>query len=248
MVRSYVIAFWGPRAEPAAEAAGLLERFLHALAAIDPALSGWRNAGMSKSEVLRQPLVIPDRAHLQTRLLDSRERNDYTGEPIEERGYSKYWVNGQADPAANLSIRMAVTTPGSGNHIKLGLPDPITTPGIYSRSTARTLMHTFVEIFRPESGVWGNRKLYKGQKEPDTPAEGGYRVGAVVGHEAGWANYLHDTDSAKFDPAMLPASATIERIGDGTLVMVGDHPADPPMADVLMVRAAMGYDVPTLNP
>jgi hypothetical protein len=43
----------------------------------------------------------------------------------------------------------------------------------------------------------------------------------------------------KFKNAMLPASATVDRIGDRTPVMVGANPADPPLSDVLMVRAAM---------
>jgi hypothetical protein len=247
--RSSVAANWGPRAEPLVEAAGLLERFLHALARIDPALSGWRNAGGSKSEVLRQPLVIADRPHLQTRLLDGCHRNSSTDKVIEDLGYSMYWVNGDdGRSAANLSINIAATSSLVANSIVLNLPDSITTPGVYSRSAARILMRTLVETFRPDSVVWGNRNLYNNQKEPDRPTgDGGYILGTVIGHRAGWGNYLSDTESVKFDHAMLPASATVERIGDGTLVMVGDNPADPPLSDVLMVRAAMGYDVPTLN-
>lgn len=247
--KSYIAAHWGPRAELLVDATSLLARFLHALAPIDPALSGWRNAGKSKSATLDQQLVATDLTDLQTRLLDGRSRNSSTGLVIEDLGYSIYWWNGEdGRSAANLSIQIAATSPFVGNSVVLNLPDPIMAPGIYGRSTAHALMRTVVEIFRPESVVWCNRNIWNKQKEPDRSTEdGGYMLGTVIGHPAGWANYLDDADSVKFDHAMLPASATVERIGDGTLVMVGDNPADPPLADVLMVRAAMGYDVPPLN-
>ncbi|ARG80193.1 Tox-REase-5 domain-containing protein [Mycobacterium kansasii] len=45
--------------------------------------------------------------------------------------------------------------------------------------------------------------------------------------------------------ALLPAGATVERLGTGTLVLLGQDPADPPLRDVLQVRRAMGYEVPT---
>ncbi|ARG92305.1 hypothetical protein B1T50_10435, partial [Mycobacterium kansasii] len=56
---------------------------------------------------------------------------------------------------------------------------------------------------------------------------------------------LSDSDSVKFDMALLPAGATVERLGTGTLVLLGQDPADPPLRDVLQVRRAMGYEVPT---
>ncbi|BCI85515.1 hypothetical protein NIIDMKKI_07210 [Mycobacterium kansasii] len=69
----------------------------------------------------------------------------------------------------------------------------------------------------------------------------------MIGHPAGWANFLSDSDSVKFDMALLPAGATVERLGTGTLVLLGQDPADPPLRDVLQVRRAMGYEVPTLR-
>jgi hypothetical protein len=50
--------------------------------------------------------------------------------------------------------------------MNLSLPDPLTTPGIYSRSAARTLIHTLVEIFRPEWVVWGNPNLDSSKRRP----------------------------------------------------------------------------------
>lgn len=70
-------------------------------------------------------------------------------------------------------------------------------------------------------------------------------LGKLIGHPAGWANFLSDSDSVKFDMALLPAGATVERLGTGTLVLLGHDPANPPLRDVLQVRRAMGYDVPT---
>lgn len=59
---------------------------------------------------------------------------------------------------------------------------------------------------------------------------------------------MRDGIEPRFDKAMLPASSTTQRIGGGTLVVVGDNPAAPPLRDVLAVRRAMGYTVPGAEP
>jgi hypothetical protein len=46
-----------------------------------------------------------------------------------------------------------------------------------------------------------------------------------------------------FDPELLPSSATVETVDGGTLLLVGQNPAEPPLGDVLQVRKAMGYQV-----
>lgn len=69
-----------------------------------------------------------------------------------------------------------------------------------------------------------------------------------MGIPAGWANYLRDDISPAFDAAQLPTTVVVERVGNGSLVHVGDNPADPVLADVLQVRRAMGYPVPGAEP
>ena len=246
MSRSYVGAYWGPRRQSVDECADQLAQLLPAMAAIDPALMGWRNLGKSKRQALAQPVVTTDHSDLVKRLLDDRIRNDIKGEVIEDLGYSLYWWNSIDDSraAAKLSVHIAATSAAVGNSVVLNLPDPESVPGLYTPDTAHKLMHTIVQIFDPDSAVWCNHDLRKKQSEPDQPLEGGgYRLGQVIGYPAGWANYLSDRDTTTFDSTLIPPTASIERIGNGTLVMLGDDPANPPFHAVLAMRAAMGYPV-----
>ncbi|MGV7258526.1 Imm52 family immunity protein [Mycobacterium kansasii] len=242
--------YWGPRAESVDESAYRIARLVTTLAALDPVLSGWRDGGPSKREALAQPLVTNDHADLVERLLAGRNRRPDNNEVIEPYGYAAHWWNGGSDnsrPAAKLSIRIAGTSAIGLNNAMLDLPDQESAPRLYRLETARHIIQTLLDVFGPEWGVWTNNDLRNKQKEPNRPTKDGrgYVLGKLIGHPAGWANFLSDSDSVKFDMALLPAGATVERLGTGTLVLLGQDPADPPLRDVLQVRRAMGYEVPT---
>lgn len=68
---------------------------------------------------------------------------------------------------------------------------------LYSYDTAYRLLHTLVQTFDPDWLVWCSNDLYEKQKEPDrpTPDGRGYISGEVTGYQAGWANYLSDSNS-----------------------------------------------------
>ncbi|KLO32501.1 Imm52 family immunity protein [Mycobacterium haemophilum] len=252
MPKSNVSVRWGPRFESVDHVADRVAELVSALAALDPALSGWRNRGRSKRQALAQPVVTPTHADLVERLLDGRHRND-VGQIMEDMGYSVYWWNWNWNGAedhratAELNIHVACSSEFVGNHVGLNLPEPDAVPTLYTRDVAHKLLHIFAEIFDPDSLLWSNHELRAKQSEPDRPTEDGlgYIAGTVVGHPAGWANFLSDSDPVKFDVDLLPAGATVERLGTGTLVLLGDDPADPPIRDVLQMRRAMGYEVPT---
>lgn len=249
MVETDVGAYWGPRAESVDEAADRLARLVTALAAIDPALSGWRDGGRSKREALAQPTVTPDHADLVQRLLAGRNRQPDDNGVIESFGYAVHWWNGGPDgdrPAAKLSLRVAGTSDIGSNYVTLNFPDRNSGPSLYMLETASEILRTLVTNFNPDWAVWTNSDLRNLQKEPDSPTKDGrgYVLGKLLGHPAGWAIYLGDTDPVKVDAALLPETAKLERSGAGTFVTVGNDPAAPPVRDVLRVRQAMGYDVP----
>ncbi|ETW23722.1 hypothetical protein MGAST_12635 [Mycobacterium gastri 'Wayne'] len=229
------------------ESADQVARFLSELAALDPALSGWRDLGRSKREAIAKPMVTTNHADLVQRLLDGRHRTDIGRQIMEDMGYSVYWWNGAEDnqAAANLNIHIAASA--LGNHVVLDLPESNAVPSLYTRDIAQKILHIFVDIFEPDSALWSNDELLAKQKEPDRPTEDGrgYVSGQLIGQPAGWAIYLNDSNPVKFDTGLLPSGATVELLGNGMLVTLGSDPANPPISDVLQVRRAMGYPVPT---
>jgi hypothetical protein len=245
MPKSNVSVGSGPHVESVDESADRVARLVSALAEIDPALSGWRN------QAYAQTLVTTDHADLVQRLLDGRHRGDFDHEVIESLGYSLHWWNGDGDyhrTAVKLYIHVGDSS--LGNSVVINLPDPDAVPSLYTYGTAHNLLRTLVQIFDPDLVRWSNHDLHEKQKEPDRPTEDGrgYISGEVVGEPAGWANYLSDSNPVRFDAGLLPASATVEHLDAGTLVMLGQDPSNPPLDDVFQVRRAMGYEVPAQAP
>jgi hypothetical protein len=107
------------------------------------------------------------------------------------------------------------------------------------------LIKALIELFSPDSLVWSSSYLRDKQREPDRPTEDGRGIvsGDVVGHAAGWANYFGNSHPVTFDAELLPTTASVENLNRGTLVVIGQDPANPPLDDVLQVRRAMGYEV-----
>lgn len=72
----------------------------------------------------------------------------------------------------------------------------------------------------------------------------GLAIGRIVGQPAGWATSLADSGPVGFDGSLLPVMTLAQRVGDGTVILLGDNPANPPINEVLALRAAMGYELP----
>jgi hypothetical protein len=250
MTKSYVGAYWGPRQDGLERSAALVGELVRRLAAYDSVLTGWRDPGDTKAQALANPVVTLHEQEMIERLWAGRHRRDMTGEVIVDLGYSAFWWNGRTDKktAAKLSIGIDCVSPRVSNSVVLHLPDSAYAPDIYHRDVALGILTTLIDIFSPDHARWTDWGLMTPQTEPDQPLEGGgYRLGDLVGVPAGWANFLRDGIEPQFDETKLPP-CTIERIGGGTLVVVGDDPAAAPLADVLAVRRAMGYMVPGDEP
>jgi hypothetical protein len=246
MGRAFFGAYWGPRAESAEECADRVGRLIRGLEVIDVLLTGWRDKAETKSGALAQPVVTTDRQDLVERLTAGVTRDD-TGALIETAGYSVYWWNGDESDAAAITLNMSLgrTSKQVPNSVVFQFPDPTAVPSIYSGRSASNLVLTVLEVFQPDRAVWLDDDSRAAQKNPDRVLpNGGKAIGRLVGHPAGWATYLADSEPIGFNDNLLPTTASAERIGAGTLVLLGDDPANVPVDDVLAVRAAMGYEVP----
>jgi hypothetical protein len=250
MPKSYAGAYWDARDADIDSCADSLAQFLDRLAAIDPLLTGWRDKGRSKREALAEAVVTTEHADLVARLGAGVNRRDDNHEPIEELGYLVGWWNGQGGKSAiNLSVTLGVTSSRVQNHVVINLPDPQAASELYTTKKALEILHALIDTFNPDSAVWTNQDVVAPQKEPNEPlANGGYKLGRLVGVPAGWANYLRDGAALAFEAAQFPAAAVVEQTRTGSLVHLGDNPADPAVGEVLQVRRAMGYPVSEAEP
>ncbi|WP_342212426.1 Imm52 family immunity protein, partial [Mycobacterium pseudokansasii] len=218
----YLGAYWGIRAASVDECAERLATMIEQFAHVDPLLTSWRQGAGSKRKAIEQPVVTSDHTDLVTRLLTGRNRRDTNRQVIDELGYSVSWWNGNPDASIGLSVGCGQTSPYVTNSFVLNLPKPGAGSGhLYNPGVAAKLLNIVVDTWQPDHAVWTNHDLVDKQRQPDRRLEnGGIIAGQLVGHPAGWANFLSDSDSVKFDMALLPAGATVERLGTGTLVLL----------------------------
>ncbi|WP_029116240.1 Imm52 family immunity protein [Mycobacterium sp. URHB0044] len=248
MTKAQLGAYWGARNEQAGQAAEKIARLLTVLSEVDPLLTGWRDQGLSKKAAQSQASVTTATDDLVRRLEAGRTRRADTDAAIEEFGYSVSWWTGRDKDAENavLMVRIGKTSSKINNSVSLRLPEPTVAPGAYSIDGAKRILSAVIDIFEPDRAVWLNSELEKGQKEPNrTLPDGSVAIGTIKGPAAGWATYLTGADAARLDRSLLPPAATLDLVGSGSLVTLGGDPANPLLNDVLAVRAAMGYSVPS---
>lgn len=244
MTQSHISAFWGPRAQSVDESSEVVSTFLGSLAAIDASLDNWREGASTEIEAIEQP-PISDLTRLSDLLSSGQIRREDNGKVITELGYSVGLWNGDTISNASVTIHIGATSQWVPNSVSIALPDPAIRPDPYKYDSARTILALTINAFHPDEAVWTNSVLTDQQTGPDSLTDdGGYILGQLVGHPAGWGTFLADDSKVVFDQELLPQSARIERVNSGTLVIVGDEPGNPSIEDVLQVRRAMGYEIP----
>ena len=145
----------------------------------------------------------------------------------------------------SIRIKIGVTSEYVNNSISIELPDSTKAPHLYTAALAKNLLVLLCDLFAPDRALWASNAQTREQAEPDEELPGGgIAYGQLLGYASGWGTYLADSNGTGFDQSLLPESARIQRLEGGTLITVGDDPANPPLEDVLQVRLAMGYDVP----
>ncbi len=92
------------------------------------------------------------------------------------------------------------------------------------------IMKVIVKHWKPDRARWSIGDYIDLQK----------RSKAEV--EVGWETYFHS--GVTFDRSALPQSAVVEELPTGTLIRLGgDKPMQVAAADIVAVRAALGYPV-----
>lgn len=222
-------AYWGPRYEGVEKSAERLSGLLSKLAQLEPLLGGWRD--MDRTPVAEESvsIVTPHISDLADRLSVDRRRYE-NGELIPELGSELLWKNGQCDDSsAQLTIACDITSTQIGNHVIIRLPDRAAAGHLFTFPVARQIMLALISCWEPEWATWVNIDLAKRQ---------GRHASERV---AGWATYINDR--AQLHRDLLPSSVVEETVAAGTLVIVDGAPDAVPLAEVLKVRAAMGYPV-----
>lgn len=211
-----VAGYWGPRREPLAACAARAERFLAALAELDPLLGRWYRKGRSPKPE-GQPVGL-DRETLAALLAAGRNRRDFGGEAIEELGWGLDLWNG-AEPAASLSITCGAWAPTSPNVVLVSLAG-----GDLGRFGVGGL-RALVDAWEPDDASCFSADLRDVQDEAG--------LGAPW---VGWITYVR----CEGEPDLtLPPGARLERWPNGIAVTLGLPPEPITERDLLAVRHAL---------
>ncbi|MFC8930773.1 Imm52 family immunity protein [Rhodococcus sp. NPDC057135] len=129
------------------------------------------------------------------------------------------WVGGLETSAPN-SVRVALPTETQLTDSTRRLLDP---------DIGDAIVRVIVKHWEPDRARWSigdYRHLQKRSK------------GEV---EVGWETYFHS--GVTFDRSALPQSAVVEELPTGALIRLGDSLMEVAAADIVAVRAALGYPV-----
>ncbi len=223
--RYYVGGYWPARPEAAQLCAQRLAGYLADLASVDPLLASWYELGGSRKQALTRR-IDPSFESLCERLSPTRHRrNQNSDTPADALGYAFSAWNG-AEAEAGLSVCCGGYSRHVSNSVLINLPDP-DGPGrsIYRRDTLAALLRATVARWEPAQATVTTGALRTAQA-----LKGGQAV-------AGWATYL--ADSAQVHPERLPANATAQPLGTGTVILLDSEPLHTTAADVIAVRAAI---------
>jgi hypothetical protein len=225
----YLGAYWGPRAESAADCARRLSGFLVTLGGVDPLLESWfETSGNRKAALERR--VDPSVETLEELLLAGRARRDDGPRSVmTELGFSVALWNGQ-DVQVGLSVRCGAPTavPGlTSNSVVIQLPEADgIAMALYQRDTDLAMLRAVVTAWRPSWCTLTSHRLRKGQ-EP--------KPGEVV---VGWSTYLADAGPVQVD--RLPAGTSTLPLDGGLLVTLPSDTTSVSESGVLAVRDALG--------
>jgi len=210
-------AYWGARAEPVEHCAERFASCLEELGTAHHLLSSWWRKGQSKNAASRHP-VSAERSVLRDLLLAGRNRGDFSGEVLEDLGYSAGLWNKQR-VSVGLSIHCGSYNERVGNALVLKLPVlDAESAVLYDPTVGRRIMHAVIESWSPEWATWITPSVRDAQDD---------RTKAPV---VGWWTYLDGAPSA---PQTLPAGVRVERTKRGTLIMLADR------ADAVSAGAAV---------
>ncbi|WP_258955616.1 hypothetical protein [Rhodococcus erythropolis] len=135
--------------------------------------------------------------------------------------------------ARRIISRVGGLETSAPNSVRVSLPTETqltdSTRQLLGPDIGDAIMKVIIKHWKPERARWSIGDYYDLQN----PAKGEVEVG--------WETYFHSQIAV--DRSKLPQSAVVEELPTGTLIRLGDKPMQVDAADIVAVRAALGYPV-----
>jgi hypothetical protein len=221
----YVGGYWGARREPVGACASRLEGFLRLLAGAHPLLDSWFLKGDSgRSAVMRRRELGQE---LRGLLLAGQARRDDDRSVMDELGFRVgLWSGDDAPSGLMVTCGASPRTSAFGNAVVLNLPlAEGAALSLYRGNVAHLVMAAMVSSWEPSWATFTSHRLRKAQNAE--PRE------VVVG----WMTYLGSGRTVA--TACLPRDVTVETMGDGRLITIGDDPVAVTESAVTAVRLCL---------
>ena len=225
--RPTVGGYWGTRVQSSQEVAQTMRAFLDDLEEIDPELAlPWvytKKLDKGPADLSVDGLV---------KIFEHSRSKEVGYSDTPGPGYS-IGLSPEDGTARRIISRVGGLETSAPNSVRVSLP------------TEKQLTDSTRRLLDPDIGDVIVRVIVK-HWDPDRArwSIGDYRhlqnrsKGEV---EVGWETYFHS--GVTFDRSKLPQSAVVEELPIGTLVRLGDKPMEVAAADIVAVRAALGYPV-----
>ncbi len=226
--RPTVGGYWGTRVQSSQEVAQTMRAFLDDLEAIDPGLAlPW----VSTAEFDKVPADLSVDGLVRIFEHSRSKEMGYSDTP--GPGYDVD-LSPEDGTARRIIARVGGLETSAPNSVRVSLPTEKDVPPELRRllepDVGDAIMKVIVKHWEPDRARWSIGDYLDLQP----------RVRGQI--QVGWETYFHS--GVTFDRSALPQSAAVEELPTGTLIFrLGDKPMEVDAADIVAVRAALGYPV-----
>lgn len=225
--RPTVGGYWGTRVQSSQEVALTMRAFLDDLAAIGPELAlPW----VSTAEFDKVPADLSVDGLV--RIFEHSRSNEMGYSDTPGPGYS-IGLSPEDGTARRIIAGVGGLETSAPNSVRVSLPTETqltdSTRQLPGPDIGDAIMKVIVKHWKPDRARWSIGDYIDLQNRSK---------GEV---EVGWETYFHS--GVTFDRSALPQSAVVEELSTGTLIRLGDKPMEVAAADIVAVRAALGYPV-----
>ncbi len=225
--RPTVCGYWGTRVQSSQEVAQTMRAFLDDLEAVDPELAlPW----VSTAEFDKVPADLSVDGLV--RIFEHSRSNEMGFSDTPGPGYD-IDLSPEDGTARRIIARVGGLETSAPNSVRVSLPTEKDVPTELRRllepDIGDAIMKVIVKHWEPDRARWSIGDYLDLQP----------RVRGQI--QVGWETYFHS--GVTFDRSALPQSAAVEELPTGTLIRLGDKPMEVDAADIVAVRAALGYPV-----
>ncbi|MDI9960077.1 MULTISPECIES: Imm52 family immunity protein [unclassified Rhodococcus (in: high G+C Gram-positive bacteria)] len=225
--RPTVAGYWGTRVQSSQEVAQTMRAFLDDLEAVDPELAlPWvytKKLDKGPADLSVDGLV---------KIFEHSRSKEMGYSDTPGPGYS-IGLSPEDGTARRIIAGVGGLETSAPNSVRVSLPTETqltdSTRQLLGPDIGDAIMKVIVKHWKPDRARWSIGDYIDLQK----------RSKAEV--EVGWESYFHS--GVTFDRSALPQSAVVEELPTGTLIRLGDKPMQVAAADIVAVRAALGYPV-----